>query len=537
VLPHPGRELVGFTNENDAEIFIWSLAWWPHAILHWTNPFFTHVVYAPTGANLTWFTTIPGLGVAFSPVTLAFGPAVAYNVAAVVLPALSAWTAYLLCSYVTRSTAASVLGGFLYGFSSYMLGHAHAGHLNLEGVFLVPLVALVVLRYLRADLDGRGLAWRLALLLAAQLSISTEVTATLTAMLLLGLVLAYALVPATRPRLPRALAPIAAGYALAGILAAPFLYYALTGSGGGRSAFTGQFGADLLNLVVPTPVTGWGGSSLTFVSSHFPGNDAERDSYLGIPVLLMIFLLAVRRFREPAVRFLLAAFVIATLLSLGTGLTVKGDRVAWLPWSIWAHWGILEELNPSRVALYATLAAAVMVSIWFATTRGLVFGRPYVLPALAVAALLPPFWKADLVEHPARVAFFTNGAYKRCISNNETLLIFPFARWGDSTLWQAESGFRFRMAEGTLGHSDQPKSFASDPTASKLLFAFLDPSTRPSMDELRAFAARRHVDRIVDVELPDNYPSEADLDTLGVVSEQDGVYVMPACGKPPLRAR
>src|SRR5262249_7364036 len=161
---------------------------------------------------------------------------------------------------------------------------------------------------------------------------------------------------------------------------------------------------------------------------------------------------------------------LATLLSLGTALTVKGDRVAWLPWSIWAHWGVLEELNPSRVAVYATLAAAVMASIWLATTRGVVFDRPYVLPALAVAALLPPFWKAALVEHPARVAFFSNGAYKRCIPRDETLLVFPFARWGDSTLWQAEAGFRFRIAEGTLGHSDQPKSFAADPTASKLLF-------------------------------------------------------------------
>src|ERR687884_1641604 len=97
LLPHPGRMLVGADQQNDAEIFIWSFAWWPHAILNGLNPFFSRVVYAPTGINLAWVTSVPALAIAFSPVTLLFGPSAAYNAAAVLLPALSAWTAFLLC--------------------------------------------------------------------------------------------------------------------------------------------------------------------------------------------------------------------------------------------------------------------------------------------------------------------------------------------------------------------------------------------------------------------------------------------------------
>jgi hypothetical protein len=33
LLPHPGRLLVGTAGQRDPEIFIWSFAWWPHAIL------------------------------------------------------------------------------------------------------------------------------------------------------------------------------------------------------------------------------------------------------------------------------------------------------------------------------------------------------------------------------------------------------------------------------------------------------------------------------------------------------------------------
>src|SRR5437588_2387729 len=71
----------------DPQIFIWSFAWWPHALLHGENPLITHVIWAPAGLNLTWATAVPGLAVAFSPITLLFGPVAAYNVAATLLPA------------------------------------------------------------------------------------------------------------------------------------------------------------------------------------------------------------------------------------------------------------------------------------------------------------------------------------------------------------------------------------------------------------------------------------------------------------------
>src|SRR6185369_7278047 len=59
-----------FGGGADADIFIWAFAWWPHAILHGHEPFVTHAIWAPSGVNLAWTTTVPGLALAFSPLTL-----------------------------------------------------------------------------------------------------------------------------------------------------------------------------------------------------------------------------------------------------------------------------------------------------------------------------------------------------------------------------------------------------------------------------------------------------------------------------------
>jgi hypothetical protein len=109
LLPHPGRLILG--TGTDPEIFVWSVAWWPHAILHGDNPFVSHAIWAPDGINLAWTTSVPAIAVAVAPVTLLFGPVAGYNVAALLLPALAAWAAFLLCRHVTRAFWPSLAGG------------------------------------------------------------------------------------------------------------------------------------------------------------------------------------------------------------------------------------------------------------------------------------------------------------------------------------------------------------------------------------------------------------------------------------------
>src|SRR5438105_9429909 len=126
LFPHPGRYTVG--GGPDPAIYLWGFAWWPHAIGSFTNPFVSHALYAPSGVNLAWTPSAPGIALIFSPLTAIVGPVIASNIANLLMPALSAWTAYLLCRYLTRSVVASIVGGYLFGFGTPILRHEFGGH-------------------------------------------------------------------------------------------------------------------------------------------------------------------------------------------------------------------------------------------------------------------------------------------------------------------------------------------------------------------------------------------------------------------------
>jgi hypothetical protein len=246
-------------------------------------------------------------------------------------------------------------------------------------------------------------------------------------------------------------------------------------------------------------------------------------------VLIIVAWYAVRAWRRPGTRFLVVSLLLAAVLTLGTAIHVDGHRLGPAPWAIASHWRIVGNVLPERFAMYASLAAAVVVALWVGSTRGLIFRRPYLLPALAVAALVPAVWQLSFHERPERWPFFTDGLYKTCIPRNETLAIFPFARWGDSMLWQAESGFWFRMAEGNVGPDNLPANWVADPVVSELQFRFIDPNVRPSMRQLVGLVDRRHVDRVVSAEIH-AYPDGTQMHAFGALQLTGGMLVAPACG-------
>ena len=104
----------------------------------------------------------------------------------------------------------------------------------MSAVFLIPLVALVVLRYLDDELAAdagsscgsrRCLALELLVLDRGDLHPRPSRS-------LVALALGYALVPARRRRIVALLGPLASACGIAALLTAPFLYYALTGRPG-----------------------------------------------------------------------------------------------------------------------------------------------------------------------------------------------------------------------------------------------------------------------------------------------------------------
>src|SRR5262249_20085632 len=138
---------------QDGSIFVWMFRWWPYAIGHLINPFYTTAAWAPGGINLGWVTSVPA-SAAMSPVTAGVGPFASFHLVELAAPALAAWTAYLLCRHLVAAFVPALAGGF-FGFSPYLIDEFGQGHPNLSLVFLVPLAAYLVVRLLDGSLPAR----------------------------------------------------------------------------------------------------------------------------------------------------------------------------------------------------------------------------------------------------------------------------------------------------------------------------------------------------------------------------------------------
>ena len=390
-----------------------------------------------------------------------------FDVAAVLIPGVSAWTGFLLCRRLVGELWPSLVGGYLFGFSSYELGHV-LGQPQLTAVFVLPLVALVLFQALEGELGGKGLVLRLGLLLALQILLSLEIALTLTISLVLALAIALLVAPARRRCLLELLVPIVEGYALAAVLTAPVIYYALTDLRVAGFQPPQVYTADLLNLAVPTHLELFGAGWAASVARHFPGNTSEEGSFVGIPLLLVLALYARQWWQSAGGRFLLVALAVATYLSLGPELTIGGHGLIPLP-TLLGHdtltipglgkkfLPLFDNILPVRFALYAGLVVAVTVALWMRSYAGPRLVR-MLLPALGVLLLVPNPGAGVWATKVAVPAFFTDAAYRSCLAPGDIVLPEPVGIGGQAMLWQVEAGFRFRMAGGRI-QTSPPSAF------------------------------------------------------------------------------
>jgi hypothetical protein len=450
VLPDPAHAYVG--TGADPAAFMWFLTWWPHAIARGANPFVADAVWAPLGTHLAWTTAVPGLALLAAPITILLGPVVAYNVVALAAPALSAWAAYLLCRSVTAAVWPALAGGYLFGFSTYAVGHVF-GHLHMTMVAGPPLALYLTLRHVSGTLArGPFLAW-LSLVLVLQFLVSTEVYATQAifgagAMLLAFLVLGR---PAWR-RLAATGGLVAGAYALSALAVSPYLYHVLAAGVPAQPIHPlTRYSTDLLNLVVPTPITWLGGRAFADVAGAFTGGNLfEHTGYVGLPLLAVVLAFAWRHRGHAGGRLLVLALAAVWLASLGPALRIAGRESVALPWALAAQWPFINNALPARFTMYAFLLLALIVAIWLGaetTARR----RRWALVLAGLAFLVPdvslPLWRSD-VDTPR---FFASGLYRQHVAAGETIVVVPFGHRGNSMLWQAQTAMYFRMAGGYVG--------------------------------------------------------------------------------------
>lgn len=440
----------------DPTEFIWFIYWWPWAISHGINPFVSHYIWFPLGVNVTWSTSVPAAALLMSPLTWLADPVVSFNVLALVSPALAAWTTFLLARYLTGDTVSSLVGGYLFGFSTYELGQTLIGHLNLDTIFLVPLLLLLILQRIRGDLSRPRFVAAFASALLVQLGLSTEVLASCSLFgAMTWLIFLVFSSQGERPRLWLVAGDILIGGAVTAILAAPFLFFIWKGLAEIPSAFQSSeyFSADLLSYIVPTHQTLLGGSSFfSAITRRFPSG-SEQGAYLGLPLIpILIFqFIAIRR--RPYAKPLLFSLLVPLLCSLGPYLHLSGFRTAlWLPWRLGLLLPLIHRALPTRFSMFVTLAAALVAALWVSDARGRPDrGRRLAFAVLACLFLVPRPGIEPWTPLP-QVPFFEPQNVLSALGPKANVLLLPSGEIGPSMIWQVASGMRFTQSGGYVGY-------------------------------------------------------------------------------------
>ncbi|MGO9882381.1 MAG: hypothetical protein ACLPV4_05135 [Solirubrobacteraceae bacterium] len=486
VIGHLGSHIVA-ADQIDSSAVMWLLAWWPHALLHGLNPFVTHQAFYPEGYNLEWSTSMPLEGILLAPVTLAFSPAVTWNIIQLASPALSAWTAYLLCRHLTGRTWPSLIGGYMFGFSSYVMFEL-IGAPSLALVALLPVFALLVLKLLERSISRRSFVIAMGVSLAAQYLSSQELLATSTMFGAFALLAAYLLIARLRSQITAALEPLALSYLLALVLISPWLYFFLFGHH--YPPVANKYHADLASFVLPPKLVA------LQLHSGPPYIGSNGQGYLGLPLIVLVLELVWQRRHSRGVLLGALCALVAAIASLGGTLLVRGHQTSiWLPWNLLAHLPVLRYAIPARFGVFVILPLSLLVAVSLSGHEPEIgAGRRALRWMLAVAALLTIFpavgssdWNTAISDPP----FFAQGTYSRYLTRDDHVLTIP--AWGPNERWVADAGFPFAITAGYLGNP-LPVSYTRYPIWNTFLSGRLTPGYAA---QLRRFIAAKDVTAIV----------------------------------------
>ncbi len=475
----------------DPTIFLWAIAWWPHAILHGINPFLTTAIWAPKGANLAWATSIPGPSLLMTPITMLWGPVVSYNILNILCPLANGFSMFLLCRYVAKSFWPALLGGLIFAFSPYAMAQSMA-HIFLLFIFPVPLAILLVLRRMNGELRRATLVVLLTIVLAFEFLSSTELFATTSVFGTFLIVLAYLICGGeTRRALQRLLPDLAITYASLIVVLSPYLYYVFAQGVPGPINPGSEYSNDLLALFIPTPALMIGGHIFDSATAMM-GGWWEMSGYLGPGLLVMVALFVIAKWREPVGKLLTVSLALIAILSLGPILHVRGTPTIPMPWWVFSKLPLTNQALPGRFGMYMYLAAALMAAIVLSETKYPLWFAVG-LAIVCLAFLAPSSSRVFITDSEADQPLLVRSErYRQYIAPGDNVLFLPHGGESMSLLWQAESGFYYNIATGRVGMT--PPTSAGWP----ILQSFdSDEAIGGFVEELEAFLGANHVNTIV----------------------------------------
>jgi hypothetical protein len=157
--------LIGADDGVDAFQCAWNIWWVAEALSNGRLPFFTWLLFFPSGVDLFWQTLQFSQGVVATPITRWLGPIAGVNWTVITSFIIGGYVTFLFARRLTGHLAGALLAGMVFAFSPYHLQKVVDGGLEVAAIQWIPcyFLALYLLlerpHWARALLCGALLLW------------------------------------------------------------------------------------------------------------------------------------------------------------------------------------------------------------------------------------------------------------------------------------------------------------------------------------------------------------------------------------------
>ena len=488
---------------QDQAFFEWMLAHGARVLTDGAYPFFSDRMNYPDGVNMMANTSVLAVSLPMTPVTLLFGPHVAFNVFLTLALALTGISWYFVLSrQFVVSRLAAWIGALFAAFAPSMVSHA-GGHPNIVSQFLVP---LIIWRTLRLRHPGRAV--RKGLILAALLIWQAFINLEILFMTAVGLgVFCAVMALVRRRRHPGEIRSFLRGLAVAGAVSVAVLAYPLSVQFFGPQSYQGlpqfvrSFGADLGSFTAYSSRSVAGNA---VIADRLAQNPAEQNAFFGWGLVILFFGLLVWLRRSAAVLTLGGVALLFAAMSLGPRIFLNGINTG-IPgiWAVLHSVPVLNSAVPTRWAMAIApvvgilLALGVQRAVELTRSQPAARGPVRVAMITAVAMALVPL--APIQLETARMApvpqFVSSGTWKQYVDDKHTVVTLPLpdSSYPDPLRWSATTGQDMRIAGAYALLPNQNPLNPADRTA---LFS---PPWRPTSGLMASIRQGNPIPEITDI--------------------------------------
>ncbi|GAA0811113.1 hypothetical protein [Spirilliplanes yamanashiensis] len=451
-LDHELRE-----DPQDQAFFEWMLAHGARVLTDGVSPFFSDRLNYPDGMNMMANTSVLAISLPLTPVTLLFGPHVAFNVFLTLALAVTgiAWYLVLSRKFVTSRTAAWV-GAIFATFAPSMVSHA-GGHPNIVSQFLVP-----VLIWRTLELRRPGRAVRNGAILAGVVVWQAFINLEVLFMTAVGVGLFCGVMAIQRRRDTAERATVLKGLGVTAAISLAALAYPLYVQFFGPQAYHGlsefvrYFGADLGSFTAYARRSIAGDDA---TASRLAQNAAEENAFFGWGLVILFAGLVVWMRRSVAVLAAAGVAVFFAAMSLGPQIYLNGRPTGVA--GLWAYLHSVPVLNsavPTRWAM--AIAPVIAIVLALGCQRAVELGRrqpaargPLRLAiCTAVAMALVPLFPTPLPSRPMDPvpSFITSDQWRGYVDDQHSLVALPLpnSSYPDPLRWAAYTKNDLRIARG-----------------------------------------------------------------------------------------